>query len=107
MQRYVKKSNSTTLFMKNCYIMCFSSQFASFRCPFLATLGFYLYFCIQKHTKQNGIMGLGSYWVRKDDQTGEAKTLKPWEEEVSNGDKFFPDPHKKEKGGEDSPAQEG
>ena len=38
-------------------------------------------------------MGLGSYWVRKDDQTGEAKTLKPWEESVSNGDKFFPDPH--------------
>lgn len=37
-------------------------------------------------------MGLGSYWVRKDDQTGEAKTLKPWEEAVSNGDKFFPDP---------------
>ena len=41
-------------------------------------------------------MGLGSYWVRKDDQTGEAKTLKPWEEEVSNGDKFFPDPNGKE-----------
>jgi len=38
-------------------------------------------------------MGLGSYWVRKDDQTDEAKTLKPWEEEVSNGDKFFPDPN--------------
>lgn len=37
-------------------------------------------------------MGLGSYWVRKDDQTGEAKTIKPWEEVVSNGDKFFPDP---------------
>ena len=41
-------------------------------------------------------MGLGSYWVRKDDQTGEAKTLKPWEEAVSGGDKFFPDPHGKE-----------
>ena len=40
-------------------------------------------------------MGLGSYWVRKDDQTGEAKTLKPWEETISNGDKFFPDPKKK------------
>jgi len=37
-------------------------------------------------------MGLGSYWVRKDDQTGEAKTIKPWEETVSNGDKRFPDP---------------
>jgi hypothetical protein len=41
-------------------------------------------------------MGLGSYWVRKDDQTGEAKTLKPWEEKVSNGDKFFPDPNQEE-----------
>ena len=41
-------------------------------------------------------MGLGSYWVRKDDQTGEAKTLKTWEEAVSNGDKFFPDPNNKE-----------
>ena len=38
-------------------------------------------------------MGLGSYWVRKDDHTGEAKTIKPWEEQVSNGDKRFPDPH--------------
>ena len=47
-------------------------------------------------------MGLGSYWVRKDDQTGEAKTLKPWEEKVSNGDKFFPDPDKKEQ----EPAEE-
>lgn len=40
-------------------------------------------------------MGLGSYWVRKDDQSGEIKTVKPWEEEVSNGDKFFPDPNQK------------
>ncbi len=40
-------------------------------------------------------MGLGSYWVRKDDQTGEAKTIKPWEETVSNGDKHYPDPNKK------------
>ena len=40
-------------------------------------------------------MGLGTYWARKDDQTGELKTVKPWEEEVSNGDKFFPDPNKK------------
>lgn len=44
-------------------------------------------------------MGIGSYWVRKDDQTGEAKTLKPWEEEVSNGDKFFPDPSQMEGAG--------
>ena len=35
-------------------------------------------------------MGLGTYWARKDDQSGEIKTVKPWEEEVSNGDKFFP-----------------
>lgn len=41
-------------------------------------------------------MGLGSYWVRKDDQTGEAKTVKPWEESVSNGDKLFPDPKGKQ-----------
>ena len=39
-------------------------------------------------------MGLGTYWARKDDQTDELKTVKPWEEEVSNGDKFFPDPNK-------------
>jgi hypothetical protein len=48
-----------------------------------------------RNTKKNRNMGLGSYWVRKDDHTGEAKTLKPWEESVSNGDKFFPDPNKK------------
>ena len=36
---------------------------------------------------------MASYWVRKDDHTGEAKTIKPWEETVSNGDKRFPDPH--------------
>ena len=52
----------------------------------------------QKSNKKD--MGLGSYWVRKDDQTGEAKTLKPWEESVCNGDKFFPDPNQE---GEDVP----
>ena len=52
------------------------------------------------------IMGLGSYWVRKDDQTGEAKTLKPWEEAVSNGDKFFPDPNKKAQEEEQAQEQE-
>ena len=51
-------------------------------------------------------MGLGSYWVRKDDHTGEAKTLKPWEEAVSNGDKFFPDPNKKGSPNPDSPDEE-
>jgi hypothetical protein len=38
-------------------------------------------------------MGLGTYWARKDDQTGELKTVKPWEEVISNGDKYFPDPN--------------
>lgn len=56
-----------------------------------------------KHSKRNAIMGLGSYWVRKDDHTGEAKTVKPWEEEVSNGDKFFPDPNGKEPSEEETP----
>lgn len=46
---------------------------------------------------------MASYWVRKDDQSGEAKTIKPWEEMVSNGDKRFPDPHSQE---DDSPSQE-
>ncbi len=36
---------------------------------------------------------MANYWVRKDDHTDEAKTIKPWEEAVSNGDKHFPDPH--------------
>lgn len=49
-------------------------------------------------------MGLGSYWVRKDDQTGEAKTLKPWEESISNGDKFFPDPNQEGEDVPDSPV---
>lgn len=34
---------------------------------------------------------MASYWTRKDDQSDEVKTIKPWEEAVSNGDKFFPD----------------
>ena len=49
-------------------------------------------------------MGLGSYWVRKDDQTGEAKTLKPWEESISNGDKLFPDPNQEVEDVPDSPV---
>ena len=77
--------------------------FASFPRHFLVSEVFYSYFCIQKRTKQYSIMGLGSYWVRKDDQTGEAKTLKPWEETVSNGDKFFPDPHGKEPSEDETP----
>lgn len=50
-------------------------------------------------------MGLGTYWARKDDQTDELKTVKPWEEEVSNGDKYFPDPHQeKQDTKEDGPS---
>ena len=53
----------------------------------------------------NKTMGLGTYWARKDDQTDELKTVKPWEEEVSNGDKFFPDPHQQEQEEEEKPQQ--
>ncbi len=35
---------------------------------------------------------MASYWTRKDDQSDEVKTIKPWEEAVSHGNKFFPDP---------------
>ncbi len=48
-------------------------------------------------------MGLGTYWARKDDQTGELKTVKPWDEQVSNGDKRFPDPHHGEQEEEETP----
>ena len=37
-------------------------------------------------------MGAGSYWTRKDDQSEELRTLKPWDEAISNGDKFIPEP---------------
>ena len=50
-------------------------------------------------------MGLGTYWARKDDQPDELKTVKPWEEEVSNGDKYFPDPNQvKQDTKEDGPS---
>ena len=58
---------------------------------------------MQKKTKEHITMGLGTYWARKDDQTDELKTVKPWEEEVSNGDKHFPDPHQKEQEEEEKP----
>ena len=48
-------------------------------------------------------MGLGTYWARKDDQTGDLKTVKPWDEQVSNGDKHFPDPHHGEQEEEETP----
>ena len=35
---------------------------------------------------------MAQYWTRKDDESEELRTLKPWEETISNGDKFFPDP---------------
>ena len=89
MQRYVKKTKHATLFQKKCL---FPYKIA-FPCSISCNIKRFSVLLHTKHTKQNGIMGLGSYWVRKDDQTDEAKTLKPWEEEVSNGDKFFPDPN--------------
>ena len=91
---------------KNYCVATFYALFTSLSRPPLASYGCILYLCIQNHTKQDTTMGLGSYWVRKDDQTGEAKTLKPWEETVSNGDKFFPDPHGKEASEEETPQQE-
>ncbi len=36
---------------------------------------------------------MASYWTRKDDESEELRTVKPWEEKVSNGDKRFPDPN--------------
>lgn len=38
---------------------------------------------------------MASYWTKKDDQSDETKTIKPWEEMVSNGDKEWPDPSPK------------
>ncbi|MCD8302438.1 MAG: hypothetical protein LUC44_05400 [Prevotellaceae bacterium] len=35
---------------------------------------------------------MASYWTRKDDQSDELRTVKPWEVTISGGDKFFPDP---------------
>lgn len=35
---------------------------------------------------------MASYWTRKDDQSDELRTVKPWETEISGGDKEFPDP---------------
>ena len=71
---------------------CFLCRRTSFTLKDLPYIIFIRTFAHKLH-KNKKDMGLGSYWVRKDDQTGEAKTIKPWEEEVSNGDKFFPDPN--------------
>ena len=70
-----------------------------FLCLYVCCIGIFSVTLPSKQSKKT--MGLGSYWVRKDDQTGEAKTLKPWEEKVSNGDKHFPDP----KGNPESPDE--
>lgn len=36
---------------------------------------------------------MASYWTRKDDKDEELRTIKPWDEATSNGDKFIPDPN--------------
>lgn len=33
---------------------------------------------------------MASYWTRKDDQSGELSTVKPWEEVLGHGDRTFP-----------------
>ena len=35
---------------------------------------------------------MGQYWTRKEEDDEELRTIKPWEEAVSNGDKNYPDP---------------
>lgn len=37
---------------------------------------------------------MAQYWTRKDDKDEELRTIKPWDEEVGNGDKQFPEPKK-------------
>lgn len=37
---------------------------------------------------------MGTYWNRKDDQSEELRTVKPWDEAIANGDKFIPEPKK-------------
>ena len=86
-------------FYKKVFVFC---------CYFSLFTLLYLFRMVLFHTfayrnKTNKTMGLGTYWARKDDQTDELKTVKPWEEEVSNGDKFFPDPRQKEKEEEEKP----
>ncbi len=83
--KYMHKYRTTQIFF-NVF-----SLFLIILAFFLLYYSIYLYFCEQKQQK-TAIMGIGTYWARKDDQTGDLKTVKPWEEEVSNGDKFFPDP---------------
>ncbi len=39
---------------------------------------------------------MASYWTRKDDQSDELKTIKPWEEALDGGNREFPDPDKGE-----------
>lgn len=96
---YILLQSCNTFLIKVLIFLCFStlpSMFFLFRMLILRTF--------VSRNKTNKTMGLGTYWARKDDQTDELKTVKPWEEEVSNGDKFFPDPHQKEQ--EDSEKED-
>ena len=43
---------------------------------------------------------MASYWTRKDDQSDEVSTIKPWDEKIGNGDKQFPEPDDDKKTGE-------
>lgn len=40
---------------------------------------------------------MAQFWTRKDDREDDLRTVKPWDEMVSNGDKRFPDPHSEKK----------
>ncbi len=40
---------------------------------------------------------MANYWTKKDDQSDELTTVKPWEEAIDGGDKDFPDPAGEEK----------
>jgi hypothetical protein len=84
-----------------CLLLGWCDHFSRF--PF-SPCSFFRIFAAGIKQKTCKDMGLGSYWVRKDDQTGEAKTLKPWEEAISNGDKFFPDPNQEGEDVPDSPV---
>ena len=98
MQIYTLFSILATLFSKKCIISYTFSANSLYRKAKTRT------FAYKKHAKLR-TMGLGTYWARKDDQTDELKTVKPWEEEVSNGDKYFPDPHQeKQDTKEDGPS---
>ncbi len=35
---------------------------------------------------------MANYWTRKDDQSDELRTVKPWEVAIDGGDREYPDP---------------